>query len=96
MQFYHACDVGPWSVYMYCLAPYHVLSYSDFFCSIMSFWMTLMAVAELRRPLVSVAHMACAIALAMGVEWNAFGLVTYVVPFSIGTAVIVVSWVSYR
>ena len=86
--------MGPWSVYRICIMPYSVLQHLDFFCSIMSFWVTLVAVAELEGSLYSVSHMLGAILLAMAVDWKMHGLIPYLVPISIGVIIIVVSFVS--
>jgi len=73
--------------------PYGVLSFSDFFCSIMSFWVTLLAMARLPLQLTSVGHMAGALALSMAVKWNTHGTLTNVLPVVIGCVIVIVSWV---
>lgn len=93
-QFYHACDMGPWSVYTLCIMPYHVLQYCDFLCSILSIWFTLIAVSEIRQPLYSLSHMVAVIALAMAVEWNLHGLLPYILPMVLGILIIVINFVS--
>ena len=90
---YHACDVAGMSVYKECIMPYGVLSYCDFFCSIMSFWVTLIAVAKMPSTLRSVATMVGVFGLAMGVEWQTHGLWPYVVPIGTGISIMIISWV---
>ena len=73
---------------------YNVLSYCDFYGSIMSFWVTLIAMAKLREPLRSLAYMIAALCLALGVEYDRHGLWVFVVPVMIGITVMAISWVS--
>ena len=94
-QFYHACDMAEWSTYRLCIMPYHVLSYCDFFCSVMSFWVTLMAAAELPLKIKSVLHMIAVYAFSMGVAWQQFGYLPYAVPIATGVVLVVISWVIY-
>lgn len=86
--------MGPWSVYRLCIMPYGVLQHLDFFCSILSFWVTLIAVAELRGPLYSLSHMVGAIMLAMAVDWRIHGLLPYLIPIVLGLVIVVASLVS--
>ncbi|KAG1674326.1 Post-GPI attachment to proteins factor 6 [Nymphon striatum] len=73
--FYHACDED---VYSYCLMRYKVLQFCDFFSAILSFWVTLVVMADLPKPLQSVAHMAGALGISLGVEYQRTGLWVFV------------------
>lgn len=94
VQFYHACDMDEWSTYRLCIMPYHVLQYTDFFCSIMSFWVTLMAMAELPFKVKALAHMLAVYAFSMGLTWKQFGILPYAIPISTGALIVVLAWVS--
>jgi len=85
--------MSTWSHYKLCIMPYHVLSFCDFYCSMLSFWVTLTAMARLPIMLRSVAHMAGAVALAMAMKWNMHGVITNVVPIAVGAGMVIVSWV---
>lgn len=91
--FYHACDMHPWSIYTLCIMPYHVLSYCDFLLSIISFWVTLLAMAELPPVVVSVLHMVGVVAFAMGVEWAQHSMFLYIAPITIAVSLVGIMWV---
>ena len=83
------------SVFKKCIMPQGILSYCDFFCSIMSFWVTLLALSKINPSLKSVATMVGVFGLAMGVSWQTHGLYPYVVPIGTGLLIMFTSWVSY-
>ncbi|XP_064605252.1 transmembrane protein 8B-like isoform X2 [Liolophura sinensis] len=89
--FYHACDTS--SVYTFCMMDYNVLSYCDFYGSILSFWVTLLAMARLPSKMRSFLHMAGALGLALGVEYDRHGLWVFVAPAACGIVVMAISWV---
>ncbi|XP_071863584.1 post-GPI attachment to proteins factor 6 [Bombus fervidus] len=78
---YHACDQH---VMTYCVAKYEVLQYSDFFSSILAFWVTLVAMAEIPIRFVSLCHMFGVLIIAFGVESNKTSLTSILVPFGMG------------
>ncbi|XP_012280579.1 post-GPI attachment to proteins factor 6 isoform X2 [Orussus abietinus] len=78
---YHACDQ---QFMTYCIAKYEILQYSDFFSSILAFWVTLIAMAELPPKFVSLCHMLGVLIIAFGVESNRTGLCSIMVPLSMG------------
>ncbi|XP_017879327.1 post-GPI attachment to proteins factor 6-like isoform X1 [Ceratina calcarata] len=78
---YHACDQH---VMTYCVAKYEVLQYSDFFSSILAFWVTLVAMAEIPIRFVSLCHMFGVFIIAFGVESNKTGLASILVPLGMG------------
>jgi hypothetical protein len=90
--FYHACDAGE-DIYSYCLMRLNVLQFCDFYSAILSLWVTLIAMSDLRNALKSIAHMAGAIGIALGTEYNRTSLWVLVVPAMIGVAVMTQSWV---
>ena len=73
---------------------YDVLSFCDFYGSIMSFWVTLLAMSRLNDTIRSFFHMLGALCLALGVEYNKHGLWVFVTPALGGLVIMSVSWVS--
>ncbi|CAG2218559.1 Transmembrane protein 8B,Post-GPI attachment to proteins factor 6 [Mytilus edulis] len=90
--FYHACDVNNVK-YTWCMMDYGVLSFCDFYGSIMSFWVTLLAMSQLNDTVRSIFHMLGALCLAMGVEYNKHGLWVFVAPALTGVVIMSISWV---
>jgi hypothetical protein len=89
--FYHACDAGE-DVYSYCLMRLNVLQFCDFYSAILSLWVTLIAMSDIRNVLKSIAHMAGAIGIALGTEYNRTSLWVLVVPALVGLALMTQSW----
>ncbi|XP_015428982.1 PREDICTED: transmembrane protein 8A-like [Dufourea novaeangliae] len=81
---YHACDQH---VMTYCVAKYEVLQYSDFFSSILAFWVTLVAMAEIPTRFVSLCHMFGVLIIAFGVESNKTSLTSILVPLGMGVMI---------
>ena len=92
-QLYHWCDMMTWSKYWKCVAPYSSLQFSDFFCSILSFWVTLLAVAKMNRQLRFVVFITGLFGLMLPVHMNRFGITTNLVPIIVGVCVVAISWV---
>ena len=69
-QFYHACDGS--RIYTYCLMPFDVLSYCDFFGAIMSVWVTIVAMSRLSETKNGVMYMLASLGLSIGVTWNRY------------------------
>ena len=91
-QFYHACDTSG-KIYSYCMMDYNVLSFCDFLGSIMSFWVTIIAMAKLTERVKGFLHVLGALGLAFGVEYARHGLWVFVVPTSVGVLIMLISWV---
>lgn len=89
--FYHACDAGE-EVYSYCLMRLNVLQFCDFYSAILSLWVTLIAMSDIRSGLKSIAHMSGAVGIALGTEYNRTSLWVLVVPALIGVAIMTQSW----
>jgi hypothetical protein len=90
--FYHACDAGE-DIYSYCLMRLNVLQFCDFYSAILSLWVTLIAMSDVSSALKSFAHMAGAVGIALGTEFNRTSLWVLVVPALVGLAVMTQSWV---
>ena len=90
--FYHACDAGE-DIYSYCLMRLNVLQFCDFYSAILSLWVTLIAMSDVRTTLKSIAHMAGAVGIALGTEYNRTSLWVLVVPALVGIAIMTQSWI---
>ena len=93
-QLYHACDVNAWSVYYWCVLPFNVLSHCDFFASILSFVVTLVAMAGLSRGVTSFVHTVNVLFLVLAVEWQQHSMMTFFVPTVFCLVVVVAARVS--
>ncbi|GFG39492.1 hypothetical protein Cfor_00487 [Coptotermes formosanus] len=82
--FYHACDQD---FYTYCVTKYEVLQFCDFFCSILAFWVTLIAIAGIPPRAASTLHMVGVLIIAVGVEYNRTGLLVFIIPFGLGVVI---------
>jgi hypothetical protein len=88
--FYHACDAGG-DVYSYCLMRMDVLQFCDFYAAILSLWVTLIAMSDIRNAFKSIAHVAGSIGITLGTEYNRT-VWLLVVPAVIGLAIKALSW----
>ncbi|KAL0107615.1 hypothetical protein PUN28_014724 [Cardiocondyla obscurior] len=91
-SFYHACDQ---SGGQFCITKYEVLQYSDFFSSILSFWVTLIAMAQLPIAFVPLCHMMGVFVITFGVQIDKMCLISILIPLSLAV-VIPVSMHTYR
>jgi Protein of unknown function (DUF3522) len=94
MQFYHWCDMTTWSTYALCIAPYGSLQFCDFLCSLLSFWVTLMAVAKIPHWIRHVLFVFGMFCLILPVHINHTGVIANIVPIVVGVLIVVGSWVS--
>ncbi|XP_055338244.1 post-GPI attachment to proteins factor 6-like [Paramacrobiotus metropolitanus] len=90
-SFYHACD-QPSKYLKLCIMDFNVLQFCDFYVSILSFWMTIVAMADLPPQLKSVCHMVGCIGIALGVEYEKTGLWVFAVPALTAVIILAVSW----
>ncbi|XP_063221877.1 post-GPI attachment to proteins factor 6 [Bacillus rossius redtenbacheri] len=90
--FYHACDSGE-DIYSFCLFRLSTLQFCDFYSAILALWVTLVAMADLSPLWRSLAHMAGAIAIALGTEYDRTSLWVFVVPFGVGLIILLKQWV---
>lgn len=77
---YHLCDSD--SSYTYCILPFEVLGYCDFFGAIMAVWVTIVAMTRLTDEKDGVMYMLAAFSLSIGVAWDRY----YVLLSNYGTA----------
>ncbi|KAG8178508.1 hypothetical protein JTE90_005403 [Oedothorax gibbosus] len=90
-SFYHACDA---EVYSFCLIRLGVLQFCDFYLAILSVWVTLIAMAKLPDKVQNFVHMAGAVGVALGVEYDRTGLWVFVLPTGIGLTILLTSWIT--
>ncbi|GAU93580.1 hypothetical protein RvY_05502 [Ramazzottius varieornatus] len=90
-SFYHACD-QPLKSHQLCIMEYRVLQFCDFYVSILSFWVTIIAMADLPYKIQSLVHILGCIGIALGVEYDKTGLWTFVVPAITAVVILGASW----
>ncbi|XP_022910673.1 post-GPI attachment to proteins factor 6 [Onthophagus taurus] len=88
---YHACDAGE-RIISFCIVRLGVLQFSDFFSGLLSIWVTLIAMAYLPQPYVSIAHMAGCIVLSFGTTFDKTSLWVFVIPSAIGVGILIGNW----
>lgn len=88
--FYHACD-APAQVAL-CIARLRLLQFGDFYCGIMCFWVTLLAMCIMNDKLRSSLQLSGAIIIAMLTTWNMHSFVAFLTPCAVGIAAILISW----
>jgi len=98
--FYHTCDQEinhkhlPEGLERACHALYvskEVLQFCDFFCAIMSFWVTIISMAKLPEKLVNFLHMLGVLLISVLVQYNRNGIQVFAVPIPLGVAVLILS-----
>ncbi|XP_076346292.1 post-GPI attachment to proteins factor 6-like isoform X3 [Tachypleus tridentatus] len=89
--FYHACDA---EMYSFCIMRLSVLQFCDFYSAILAFWVTLIVMANLPVTLQSLTHMAGAVGITLGVEYDRTGLWVFLVPSGVGLIILTISWVT--
>ncbi|XP_049821498.1 uncharacterized protein LOC109603011 isoform X2 [Aethina tumida] len=90
-SFYHACDAGE-NVLTYCIINLSVLQFADFFCAVLSIWLTLIAMADLPRKLTSIFHILGAIVVAVCTTVNKTAIWVFAMPIICGAVIIAISW----
>ena len=105
--FYHTCDQElnhkhlPAGLEKACHALYvskEVLQFCDFFCAILSFWVTIISMAKLPERLVSFLHMLGVLLVAILVQYNRNGIQVFAVPIPLGILILVITLIvrSYK
>lgn len=64
-----------------------VLQFCDFFCSILAFWVTLIAISGISPKFSSTLHMVGVVIIAVGVEYNRTGLLVFIIPVGLGVVI---------
>ena len=73
--------------------PYDALSFADFFASLLSFWVTLLAMARIPTRVRSFFHMLGALLISLGEVYKRHGLLEQLLPIAGGVAIVGVTWV---
>ena len=105
--FYHTCDQEmnhkhlPDALERACHALYNskeVLQFCDFFCAILSFWVTIISMAKLPEQLVSFLHMLGVLLVSILVQYNRTGIQVFAVPIPLGLLILSITLVvrSYK
>jgi len=105
--FYHTCDQEmnhkhlPAPLESACHALYNskeVLQFCDFFCAILSFWVTIISMAKLPEQLVSFLHMLGVLLVSILVQYNRTGIQVFAVPIPLGILILTITLVvrSYK
>ncbi|XP_065321243.1 uncharacterized protein LOC135928715 [Gordionus sp. m RMFG-2023] len=89
-MFYHACDE---EVIKFCLLPYEVLQYMDFYTSILSTIVTVHAISTLDIGIISLLNLLFAIVTAFLVQLNRLGLWTFLGPLIVSCFILLASWI---
>lgn len=93
--FYHACD-APLQI-AYCIVRGNILQFGDFYCGIMCFWVTLLAMSIIDDRLKSSLQLIGAIMIALLTTWNMHSFVSFLLPVAVGILVLLASWIlDYR
>jgi len=93
-QLYHWCDMSMWSKYRLCVTKYSSLQFSDFLCSILSFWVTLLAVAKMNRQLRFLMFFTGLVAVILPVHTHRTGFLASIIPLVVGICIVLISWVN--
>nr|XP_012235916.1 PREDICTED: transmembrane protein 8B-like [Linepithema humile] len=86
---YHACDQNG----QFCIVKYEILQYSDFFSSILAFWMTLVAMAELSTDFIPLCHIMGVFVITISVQIDRTGLISILIPLLMGVVIPIITHV---
>ncbi|XP_076039876.1 post-GPI attachment to proteins factor 6 isoform X2 [Oratosquilla oratoria] len=81
---YHACDN---EVLSYCLTKYEVLQFTDFFFSLLCFWVTVVGLGGLSEQWSSLLHTLGVVIIAPAVEYSRTALASFMVPMAIAASI---------
>ncbi|XP_013192207.2 post-GPI attachment to proteins factor 6 [Amyelois transitella] len=88
--FYHACDAP--SQVAYCILNGNVLQFGDFYCGIMSFWVTLLAMSIISEGFQSSLQLIGALIIALLTTWNRHSFMAFLIPVAVGVVILMLSW----
>lgn len=90
--FYHACDAQ--KQIAYCIIRDNILQFGDFYCGIMSFWVTLLAMSIISERLKSTFQLIGAIVIALLTTWNMHSVISFFIPVVVGITILLTSCVA--
>uniref|UniRef100_A0A8B9ISP5 EGF-like domain-containing protein n=1 Tax=Amazona collaria TaxID=241587 RepID=A0A8B9ISP5_9PSIT len=88
--FYHACDQP--GIVVFCIMDYDVLQFCDFLGSLMSVWVTVIAMARLQPVVKQVLYLLGAMLLSMALQMDRHGLWNLLGPSLFALGIMAVAW----
>ncbi|XP_074935042.1 transmembrane protein 8B [Phalacrocorax aristotelis] len=88
--FYHACDQP--GIVVFCIMEYDVLQFCDFLGSLMSVWVTVIAMARLQPVVKQVLYLLGAMLLSMALQMDRHGLWNLLGPSLFALGIMAVAW----
>ncbi|GAB1288444.1 Transmembrane protein 8B [Apodemus speciosus] len=88
--FYHACDQP--GVVVFCIMDYDVLQFCDFLGSLMSVWVTVIAMARLQPVIKQVLYLLGAMLLSMALQLDRHGLWNLLGPSLFALGILATAW----
>ncbi|KAK9408706.1 transmembrane protein 8B [Crotalus adamanteus] len=88
--FYHACDQP--GIVVFCIMDYDVLQFCDFLGSLMSVWVTVIAMARLQPVIKQVLYLLGAMLLSMALQLDRHGLWNLLGPSLFAVGVMAIAW----
>ncbi|XP_061119624.1 transmembrane protein 8B-like [Conger conger] len=88
--FYHACDQP--GIVVFCIMEYDVLQFCDFLGSLMSVWVTVIAMARLKSIIKQVLYLLGAMLLSMALQLDRHGLWNLLGPSLFALGIMTVAW----
>uniref|UniRef100_A0A8D2JFU0 Transmembrane protein 8B n=1 Tax=Varanus komodoensis TaxID=61221 RepID=A0A8D2JFU0_VARKO len=89
--FYHACDQP--GIVVFCIMDYDVLQFCDFLGSLMSVWVTVIAMARLQPVIKQVLYLLGAMLLSMALQLDRHGLWNLLGPSLFALGIMAIAWV---
>ncbi|XP_077202769.1 transmembrane protein 8B isoform X2 [Paroedura picta] len=88
--FYHACDQP--GIVVFCIMDYDVLQFCDFLGSLMSVWVTVIAMARLQPVVKQVLYLLGAMLLSMALQLDRHGLWNLLGPSLFALGIMAIAW----
>ncbi|XP_009866399.1 PREDICTED: transmembrane protein 8B [Apaloderma vittatum] len=88
--FYHACDQP--GIVVFCIMEYDVLQFCDFLGSLMSVWVTVIAMARLQPVVKQVLYLLGAMLLSMALQMDRHGLWNLLGPSLFALGIMAIAW----
>ncbi|XP_038026983.1 transmembrane protein 8B isoform X2 [Anas platyrhynchos] len=90
--FYHACDQP--GIVVFCIMDYDVLQFCDFLGSLMSVWVTVIAMARLQPVVKQVLYLLGAMLLSMALQMDRHGLWNLLGPSLFALGIMAIAWLA--
>lgn len=82
--FYHTCDN---EVVSFCAMKYEVLQFTDFFFSLLCFWVTVVGLGEIDQAFCPLLHTLGVVIIAPTVQYSRTALASFIVPMAVAVAI---------